>query len=167
MWIEPNASLPENHDVLGPRVGSKDESGAVTEAVVDEELSAIQIHRNFHSWGLVPASHVAKVLSALEPVSLSPQNLRVLQARNKRCPDAQRLHELHEFMTNVDPSQQVGEQRSLKYHVEVHMKYNEQFNRRARDLKLPADWAVDGHYIICACGNPEHIRVKKQQTSEK
>jgi len=169
MWVAPTEELPETHAACGPLAKTEALTAVKAEANLaadEEEAEDIQIHRNFHCWGLVPPSHLVAVLAQLEPVSMSRQNMKVLRMKSRRLPEASRLRELHEFCTGVDPSQQVGDNKELQHHVEIHKELNETLGRRARDLQLPPNWSIDGHYILQTGKTTQEVAILKRFTGQ-
>jgi hypothetical protein len=108
-----------------------------------------------------------RILSALEPVSLSGYSLKACITHGKRDLTKDSLLELLEFCTGVSPTQEVkASMRYIPYLIQDLERYNISMNRRCRDLCLPPDFnGRNAIWKIIRCSKSTH-RVFNQLTNE-
>jgi hypothetical protein len=117
---------------------------------VDDEpglAQAMNVPRCYTSIGMITPTYLLTFLAGVEPISLSKQNLSNLSSRRSRHICKDKLMELVEFLTGLGPD--------ADYHPDFHVMskwvelaagYNVSRGRPAKELQLPAAWAVDGMF---------------------
>lgn len=109
---------------------------------------ARHIHRNFALWSNVPGLHIRTILNALEPVTFSLGNLRSMCRKGQREVPKDKLLELFEYMTSIDPSVPVGDDRDTASIIKTLRGVSSSLGRRCRDLQLPPAWNSKGIYSV-------------------
>jgi hypothetical protein len=120
----------------------------------------------------MPNCHLEKWLSKLEPISLSPQMLKLVILRGARLQTHSHLKEIFEFCTLIDPGFLLFSGRTAK-RVEVHG-FEERMvqdyiagPRYGRDLNLAdLDWDRDGVYIVIVNQSDCQYYLKNKRTGE-
>ena len=145
--------------------GSSD--GASTQQDSHEDLTNIQLHRNFNTWVSTPPRYMKLVLEHLEPVALSRFALKAITSHGAKEPNKDQMLELMEFMTLIPRTQHLGEERNLEALAEFLGRKNEQSNRRCRELTLPVDWQQKGFYSIEQQGDNHCSYLIKDQYAQE
>jgi hypothetical protein len=107
----------------------------------------VVVGSSYYTLGGLPVKELTNICSSLEPLSLSKFQLKALICRGQRQISKNALLELIEFMTGVDGSFSLtGEFRKWNVIMQALADKNQERNRPAKDLMLPADWAQHGVY---------------------
>ena len=105
------------------------------------------LHRNFHTWRMVPPGWKRRLLADAEEISLAMHATRILVPRGGKEPPAEVMNEILVFATDVDLEKQVGTVRDYQSLSDfVRSKTIEKGNRAAQ-LKLRflrPDWSEQG-----------------------
>ena len=112
------------------------------------------LHHNFCVWRLVPPTHLAALLSVVEPISLHQNMLKTLCSKGSRVIPKDPMLEVLEWITDHDAGDGIGECKDLIHLAAVLMDKNKERGRRAESLRLPPNWERDGHWkLIRTTGN--------------
>ena len=168
LWEESDAASASTRRKIEPSPSPKSEQGVVkqeTDPSGDESglgsstgpqwRTAPMVHRNFKTWGDVPPATIRQCVTACEDIALSHENLKRYLGPGQRELKSKDLLEIREFMTDEGPDEDLPQNRSVASLMERDQKLNIERGRRARNLKLKADWETDGHYKLYEDSNKQ------------
>ena len=119
------------------------------------EMTNMVLHRNYGQWQLIPPTYVKWLLSQLQPVAFSANNLKSLCRKGQRQPPIDLMVELFEADTGVDPKTDLPDDRRLGALLAFlcDLKANRGGPDRCGNLRLPAEWPSDGVWHKCRVKN--------------
>jgi hypothetical protein len=155
--VAAQAASPESRaaaSVGGSLSGDKSSSAASIAGPEDdnaEDPTVVlpDIPRKYRQWSALPPGYLVELLSALEPVSMGKQALKVYAPKGKKTLKRAALEQLWEFVTGIPPTANITpKQRNMEKLKQDVQKVNVQRGRVARDIVLPVNWGTDGHYFV-------------------
>ena len=73
----------------------------------------IEIHRNFGQRNKAPPKHLVTILHLTDPLAFNQKVLKNMCTKGQKVPPKDKLLELLEFATNIDPGSELGDLRSI------------------------------------------------------
>ena len=111
------------------------------------------IPRQYQTYGALTIPYLVPMLNAISPTTLSPSALKALIPRGKKQLKKPDLLRLLEFTVDIRPCEDVPlELRSMARMLEHLSQRSMQAGRRARDLVLPPQWPLCGHFTLQRSG---------------
>lgn len=107
---------------------------------------AFKLEKNVTRWELVPVVVLELLLRSMEPAVFTEVNVKCISRRGAREANQKLLMKYVELMTNFSPYANIPPGLREGALVKVCCDMNIQNGRRARDLVLPCNFAVDGFY---------------------
>jgi len=158
MWFEtrrPDQVIPvvpaledgatHDEDDYGPRpVNAEVEIGFST---FDIDVT-VEVHGDFAHWCKISPRNLVSILHMTDPVAFNTRILKNLCAKGQKDHRKTSCWSFLEFATNIDPNNEVGEQRSLAHLTKQVSAMNIKLGRNGRELVLPVCWARDGVYQV-------------------
>jgi len=127
---------------------ASDAQSVVSQPTDDDDLLDA-IPRKYQNWAQVPPGYILALLSAMEPVALGKQALKVYIMKGKKTMKREAIDYLFEFTTGVTPQTSIPPKLRNMAGLKAHFKaLNEKRGRPARDVVLPVAWASDGIYHL-------------------
>lgn len=125
------------------------------------------IPRCHQVWSSVPPQYFVHVLSCVEPISLSAQQLKVVAPpKSKHIPKALLL-ELWEAVTNCMPDDEVPAPfRDISRLTAAVLEFNTAQGRPCAQVLLPADWSQAGKYELQLATPPYTVTKKATKESK-
>jgi hypothetical protein len=137
---------------------------------IDDDPTVLQddiIPSKYYTLGSLSVNLIVdKLLSSLEPISLSKANLKVMVARGDVVGNKSNLCKLLEYMTGVASDFQLhGSMRRWSCLLKFLSDSNMAKDRRAKELMLPHDWTKVGIYMLDIQG--DNVWVTHSQSNKK
>jgi hypothetical protein len=106
----------------------------------------MEVHRNFLTWNKMPPKHMVTILHLTDPLAFNQRVLRNMCSKGQKVPPKEKLLELLEFATNIDPGSDIGDLRSIGEIATIVRGKNLILGKRAKELVVPVDWQEYGVY---------------------
>jgi len=111
----------------------------------------IEIHRNFAQWSKIPPQALGQHPPLDRPCGLQHEGIKVLRnlcSKDQKVPPREKLLELLEFITGMDPSNDIGESRTTGSLATLARARNASLGKRGKELVAPVDWQEVGVYRL-------------------
>jgi hypothetical protein len=120
----------------------------------DSKVPVDPVPRKYQSFERLPQHYILKFLAWMEPVACSGRALAGLApGKGKKLPKAE-LDKLFVYMTDIEMGSKIlPDQRSHSAMQAFLVAKNADAGRRMRDVVVPVDWTVHGHYSIEVCAD--------------
>jgi hypothetical protein len=164
LYTTPMAKKRAKQDLSASSAGSTTYySSPVGDAmsIASEEIERPDIPRCYITVGSIPPKYLHDVISKVGEISLTKNALRGLCNRGGKHPPKDRLLELFEALTGLEPEDSLQPAfHSIEKLVAAMKDRHTKMNRWARDLRLPATWRSDGIYeLVVTDAESRHLNI--------
>jgi hypothetical protein len=139
---------PTTNTVVPSGFVSQPPSIAKPIAIEDDPSAPRSAPKLGSTWISTETKIMRNLLTDIEPVTLSFQNLRSLAKKQAKDVPKDKILEVLEFVLGLDPGGAPPANKSYEHIKQFMMRRNDAMGRRSANLTLPADWSKVGVYVV-------------------